>query len=218
MSKSKKHKIYCLSGLGVDERAFERIELKNAEMIHVAWIPPLKNETLEAYALRLFEKIQPCSSALVLGVSFGGMIAQEWAKLQQPEQLILISTARSREDLNPIMRIGGSLGLTRLLHPKMATLFPPLLYYYFGVRDQKDKQLLKAILRDTDTEFLRWASTALLRWTSSFQGNAITIHGTQDKIIRPNQSRHFEPIEGGHLCIVTHGSEISEFLNSILAQ
>lgn len=216
MSNSKKQKIYCISGLGVDERAFERIELKNAEMIHVAWIPPRNNESLEAYAFRLFQKAQPSPSAVVLGVSFGGMIAQEWAKIQQPAELILISTAHGAKDIHPIMRFGGKLGLTRLLHPKLAVICPPLLYFYFGVREKEDKQLLKSILLDTDPQFLRWASKALLQWTSTFQGNAITVHGEHDKLIRPDPAKDILLIEGGHFCIITQGHAISTCLNSLL--
>lgn len=156
-------KIYCLSGLGVDHRAFLRIEIPDVELIHIPWIEASKDESLEAYAKRLFDKTVPEEGYSLIGVSFGGMIAQEWAKLQAPKHLILISTTSNYKDVKPLLRIPGKLGLNRLLHPKIASFFSPISNILFGARSKEDKHLLKSILKDTDPVFFRWATGALLQ-------------------------------------------------------
>ena len=74
-----------MSGLGVDHRTFRNIIISNAEMINVPWIPPRNKESLKEYAHRLFESISPEQDTIYIGVSFGGMIAQEWALIQAPK-------------------------------------------------------------------------------------------------------------------------------------
>ncbi len=210
-----KHKTYCISGLGVDARVFDRIRIEQSELVHVPWIKPEKNESLKAYAKRLFDSVHPSEDYSILGVSFGGMIAQEWAKMTQPKTLILISTCSSPARLHPLLRFGGQLGLTNILHPKLALFCPPLLYYFFGVKKQEDKHLLKAVIRDTDPRFLRWASKAIMKWRCEKPHEAIKIHGSKDRIIRPESVLELSIAAAGHFCIHTHGSIVSTYLNAI---
>lgn len=210
-------KIYCLSGLGVDERAFSRIEIQQADLIHVPWIPSKKRESLQAYATRLFETIQPDENYHLIGVSFGGMIAQEWAKILNPKKLILMSTAASNTSIKPLLRFPGKLGLHRLLHPKIALMFFPITQRMFGARTVKDKQQLKIILRDTDPKFLRWATGAILKWNASVVVDAIHIHGKNDKMISLPECPDLIT-EGGHFTVFSEGVTISKFIEPILEE
>ncbi len=209
-------KIYCISGLGVDERAFGNIDIPEAELVFVDWIPPKKKEDLTSYAKRLFQIENPDAKSMYMGVSFGGMIAQEWAKLQAPEKLILISTTHDSRNIKSVLRILGKLGLHRLLHPKIALVFAPITFSFFGVKSKRDKDMLKDILRDTDPKFFRWATSALLHWKTEFSANAVHIHGKKDKIIAPPTTLEFET-NGGHFTIFADGKDISVFLSKDLA-
>ncbi|SDF62642.1 Thioesterase domain-containing protein [Pedobacter terrae] len=81
---------YFISGLGADQRIFSRLKLsEKISIIHVEWINPNKNETLEVYAERLSRIIDTSKPFALVGVSFGGMIAVELAKLLKPLQLLL---------------------------------------------------------------------------------------------------------------------------------
>ncbi|MCR9173741.1 MAG: alpha/beta hydrolase [bacterium] len=212
---SEKAKLYCLSGLGVDERAFSEIVLPEIEMVHVPWIPPKKMESLEEYANRLFEGTNPEEEYLLMGVSFGGMIAQEWSKIRPPKKLILISSTNDGKNISALLRIPGKLGLNRLLHPKMATIFYPISYALFGVKTKMDKQMLKVILKDTDAGFLRWATGALIHWNADFTQKAIWIHGKKDKMILPPSTTDFVT-NGGHFTVYSDGNEISHFLRATI--
>jgi len=203
--------------LGVDSRAFDRISISGIQLIHVKWIPAKKNESLKEYALRLFESVNPPEEYLLMGVSFGGMIAQEWAKVHAPKQLILVSTANSFKEIKPILRIPGKLGLHGLLHPKIATSFSFVTHWLFGVKFKEDRQMLKEILNDTDPKFLRWATGALLNWSSETNTDAIRIHGSHDRIIDPPEKSDYLT-SGGHFTIFSDGAEISVYLSKIIAK
>ncbi len=79
-------KLFCLSGLGVDHRTFKNLQLKDVELVHIPWIDPLKNESLTEYSRRLFESISIPEEYNLIGVSFGGMIAQEFEKIRKPSR------------------------------------------------------------------------------------------------------------------------------------
>ncbi len=208
-------KIYCISGLGVDHRAFLRITIADAELIHVPWIPAEKGESLQTYAKRLYDQTQPDCNYSIIGVSFGGMIAQEWSKISAPRHLILISSTHEPNHLRSFLKVPGKLGLNRLLHPSIAVFFSPISNALFGAKTKEDKHLLRAILRDTDPKFLRWATGALLQWNSEEIKGAIYIHGRNDKMISAPEKVDLET-DGGHFTVYTQGDEISQFLHRIL--
>jgi len=210
-----KGKIYCISGLGVDHRAFDRISIQGFDLVPVPWIEPQKNESLTNYARRLFEATNPSDDFILMGVSFGGVIAQEWAKFQKPKKLILISTTHQNRSIKPILRIPGKLGLVYFLSPEIILLFSSVTSYFFGLKSKSDKEKLKIILHDTDSKFLRWAINSIFQWSSKMDSEAIWIHGKNDKIISPPSNSDFLT-SGGHFTVYTEGGEISTYLRGIL--
>ena len=206
-------KIYCLSGLGVDKRVFKKLVIPGVQLIHVPWILPLKKESLSNYSKRLFEQHSFPKDYHLLGVSFGGMVAQEFAKIQKPKKLILISTIRGNHQLPTLFKISGKIGVQKLIPTsllKSATLFS---YYLFGVKRQENKILLKQILKATNSKFLKWAMSAIVCWQNKEQLEAITIHGSKDKILNPISPNHLIK-NGGHFMIVNKAKEIGEIIKN----
>jgi len=201
-------KLYCLSGLGVDERAFRNLNLPEFELIHIPWIHPLSNESLADYSKRLFDESIIDDDSNLLGVSFGGMVAMEFAKIKQPKNLFLISTIHSRKELPTLFKIGGWMRLHKIVPSKLLTSANFISYYLFGVKQKEDRSLLKEILRDTDPKFLKWAMSAILTWTNT-ESAGYNIHGTNDKILPLKRSVDVSIHDGGHFMIVTKADEIS---------
>ena len=100
----------------------------------------------------------------LLGVSFGGMVAAEFAKIRQPEKLYLVSTISKRRELPFFFELAGSINLYKWLPDRVLTDSNIMVDYLFGVRKKEDKRLLREMLRTTDTVFLRWAMNAILDW------------------------------------------------------
>ena len=78
-------KIYCISGLGADHTVFDRLDI-NGEKVCISWIPSFEWESLKDYARRLTAQVDTSEPFLLLGVSFGGMLAVEMNKFISPEK------------------------------------------------------------------------------------------------------------------------------------
>jgi len=205
-------KIYCLSGLGVDKKAFQNLKVNGIEFIHIDWIHPEKSESLEQYAKRLFEKSSIDENYNLLGVSFGGMIAIEFAKIRKPTNLYLISTISTRKELRPIFKIAGALRLHRIVPMSLLKKTNFITRYFFGVKKKEEIELLRQILKETDSDFLKWALNAVLTWKNTENPEATIIHGSNDKILPIGKNVNYTISQGGHFMIVSNGAEISEIL------
>src|SRR5436190_22473098 len=98
-------KIYFISGLGADKRVFSFLDLSFCEPIFIDWITPLKKESLESYALRLRQSI-PEPEPIIIGISFGGMLATEMAKADNRIKSIIIASNKTSDELPKLFRIG----------------------------------------------------------------------------------------------------------------
>ncbi|MBL3657687.1 hypothetical protein [Fulvivirga sediminis] len=107
-------KIYAISGLGADERAFYKLQLQYP-IVHLPWKTPLLGDSLRTYAQRFVNDIDDSKPFALLGLSFGGMVVVEIGKILKPEKTIIISSAPTKNELPNSLRIIGRLGLTKLM-------------------------------------------------------------------------------------------------------
>jgi pimeloyl-ACP methyl ester carboxylesterase len=203
--------IYAISGLGADARVFDFLKLP-LPVKPISWVQPYPKERVESYATRLINQIDTSKPFILLGVSFGGLIAVEIAKKTQPLHTYLISSCENRSAFP--LRV-------KLLRAFFAKLrFPVLLYkppkrittFLFKA---KNKQLLYAILDDTDPVFARWAVHALLLWANrTSPKNYTKVQGSQDFFFPAKTDKHTHIIkDGGHFMIVDKAEEVSGVLS-----
>ena len=202
--------VYIFSGLGADELVFKLIDFSDLSVTHVKWISPQKNETIEQYAARLLLQIQTPNPILV-GLSFGGIMAIEVGKLIRTEKIILLATAKTFDEVPVYYRFLGKLRIHHLLPMTILKSSNFLTYWFFGLKSRADKKLLKQILVDTDALFLRWAIGRIVNWKNTeLPQNAYHIHGDCDRIL-PLKFTNSNLIikNGGHLMVLTHSEELS---------
>ncbi len=203
--------VYLLSGLGADKRVFDFVDLSNYKVNYISWIDPGKNESIEDYSFRISKQIFSVRPILI-GVSFGGMIAVEVGKHVEIDKIILISSAQSKQHLPYVYRLMGQLKLNKLVPISLFKSVNFLTYWFFGIKDQTEKKLLKSIIEETDSNFLRWAIDKILNWNNIVElNNIISIHGTSDRIL-PIQKPSYRIIRGGHFMIVNKANEVSNIL------
>ena len=206
--------IYCISGLGVDERVFRNLNSEELELRHIPWIEPLPSESLEDYSKRLFGTAELPEEYNLMGLSFGGMIAQEFEKIRKPKNLFLISTCSGYDQLPVLIKMCKYLRLNKIVPKKFLNKYNSLIRYYFGANTPGVKSTLKEILKDTDPKFLKWAINALLHWKNQFSTAGVRIHGDNDKLI-PAQKDTVLISNAGHLMILSHPDEL---VNTILTK
>ena len=84
-------KIYAIPGLGADARVFANVQ-RYLPLTIIDWKPNEANESIENYAGRMASEIPKNEPFILLGLSFGGVIAQEICRILKPEKLILLSS------------------------------------------------------------------------------------------------------------------------------
>lgn len=203
-------KCYCISGLGADKRAFKYLSI-NHELIHVEWIKPTKNESISNYSKRLSAQINTNEPFMLLGLSFGGVIACELAKILNPKKVIHISSIINKKNLPFVFRLIGATGIHKIIPASLMSPPMGLAYWFFGIQKPKNKKLLKEILDDTDKDFLKWAIVRMLSNEEIFiPENLIRIHGTNDKLLPLRDKNGAIKIEGGgHFMIIEQMDEVN---------
>jgi pimeloyl-ACP methyl ester carboxylesterase len=209
--------IYLFSGLGADKRAFQRLDLSGYRTTFIEWITPERDESIEAYAKRLLSQIKTDRPVLI-GVSFGGMMAVEVAKQIETEKIILISSAKSKKEIPFYFWITGALRLYRLL-PSHVLKKPNFVFHWlFGIYTKSEKELLREIIKDTDPVFLFWAIRKIAFWSNQTNHkNLLHIHGTGDRILPFRFTKADFIIEdGGHFMILNRADELTKILRSLI--
>ena len=207
--------IYGISGLGADERVFQQLTL-SLPVVPIRWIPPNRSESLYHYALRLAKKAED-KDCILIGVSFGGVVAIEMSKIIKPRLTVLISSAATSRELPWVYRLVGSVGILTLMPAFLFHPPPCLMYGLFGA---KNKMLLREILEDTDRSFAKWAIIQLTHWSNRERlPRVVKIHGTQDRLIPYRRGRTTVPIQGGqHFMVVDRAQEVSRAIDKAFRQ
>lgn len=210
-----KKELYIFSGLGADESVFQRLDFSGCSTNFIKWIAPQDTETIENYATRLLDQITTTKPTLI-GLSFGGLIAVEVAKQIDTEKVILIASAKTKNEIPFYYRFAGQLRLHKLLPTGLLKNSNFVTNWFFGASSTFDKQLLKQILIDTDPTFLSWAIDKVVRWANQTQTkNIFHIHGTSDRVLPFKFANSNLAIKnGGHLMTLNKADE----LNNIIRQ
>lgn len=87
--------VYFMPGMAASSTIFERIKLPEEafEMHMLEWFLPEKNETLQHYARRMANEVKH-EEAVLIGVSFGGILVQEMKQFLKPKKVIIISSVK----------------------------------------------------------------------------------------------------------------------------
>jgi pimeloyl-ACP methyl ester carboxylesterase len=210
-------KVYFISGLGADETAFGKLQLPGIEMIHLNWLEPEKNEPIGSYAARMAARITEADPVIV-GLSFGGMMAIEIAKLIPVKKLILLSSAKDRTELPPYFAICRFIPLHRWLPLNNISTHPRVLELVFGARSDEQRERLKKVINNTIKGFNEWAIDQVVNWkNASVPANVSHIHGNADYLLPRRYVRADHVIEnGGHLMVINNAKEVSALLRELI--
>lgn len=211
--------IYFISGLGADWRVFHRLQLKGYRPVHIRWERPCWDESIEHYAQRLLAQVTT-EHPILVGLSFGGLVAVEMAKLCDPAQVIVISSAVRGAQVPNYYKLFRWLPL-QLVVPLKRLLWAVfgVITWLFGLDNPEDRSLFKQVLVDTDPIFLKWAINRVVGWRNQVvPKNLVQIHGGRDRVF-PFGDRNADVVvpDGGHLMVLSRAEELSQLLMTTLA-
>jgi pimeloyl-ACP methyl ester carboxylesterase len=211
--------IYCISGFGADERIFSKINFWGNDVHFIQWKIPEKHESIESYASRMQQEITH-PNPILIGLSFGGMMSVEIAKLIPVEKIILVSSVCCRKELPFYMKLTSALNLNRLIPMKPYPILEPIENRNLGVETKEEKNLLKEYRNNLNLQYSNWAIDQVVNWKNEWlPPNFIHIHGTKDhifpigKIIKPD----YKIRNAGHLLLMNNADEVNGILKKELA-
>ena len=210
--------VYLISGLAADERLFRNLRL-NAETRFLPWLKPLNpHEPFAAYCARMAAGIEPNRPALLVGVSFGGMVALQIAESRPWLRVAQISSINMREQMPWYFRVLATTGLHRLVPAGWLKFFPGPGAWFFGTKGPAEFALFSQILETADPAFLEWAIPQVLNWEPPKCNQCLQIIGTSDRIFPAQNQPNAILIKGGtHLMTFTQAAQISQLLNQEIA-
>jgi pimeloyl-ACP methyl ester carboxylesterase len=212
-------RIYCISGLGANEKVFSRLQLPGYELVFLQWMKPEQNESIGSYAQRMATLITD-QRPVLLGVSFGGMVAVEISKVIEVEKLVLVSSVTTRHNLPWWMRTAGALRLHRLIRPRPHPWLYPIENYFLGAAAKSEKKIANQFRQTVNDYFLQWSINEIVTWSNVTKPHkCIQIHGAADKLFpvrKSNASYHIE--KGGHFMVYNRAAEVSNIILQELRQ
>lgn len=213
--------VYLIPGQGSDFRIFNSLELNDSyEIRYIHHCIPDEGMTMSDYAKELSFQIDTSSPFILIGVSLGGMLSVEISEFLTPEKVIIISSAKSHNELPRRYRFQKNIPIYDLVSGEMSK--KGALFLQPIVEPDRDnmKDTFVAMLNDKDPDFLKKTIAMIMEWDRvEYPDNIIHIHGNRDKTIPIRNVEYDYLVEkGSHMMVLTRGEEISTLILMILNQ
>ncbi|MES2747870.1 MAG: alpha/beta hydrolase [Bacteroidota bacterium] len=197
--------VYFMPGMAASSTIFERIEFPTDtfEIILLEWELPEPKESLRDYAKRMAAKVTH-ENAVLIGVSFGGVLVQEMAQFLTLRKLIIISSVKSNTELPRRMKIAKTTKAYKLLPTGLLKDVEKLITYAFGDNLKKRMELYEKYLHMRNKIYLDWAIEQMICWNRvEIDPNVIHIHGDADAVFPCKNIKSFINVkEGTHIMIL----------------
>ena len=208
-----------MPGMAANPIIFEHIELspKIFEVHWLKWQLPEKNESLQSYAKKMLKNINH-ENPVLLGVSFGGVLMQEIAKLISYEKLIIVSSVKQSSEIPKHMKFARETGVYKYLPFGLLNYITEIEKLPLGNLIRKRLKLYKQYLSVNDKKYLDWAVKEMVCWeqTEPIKG-IIHIHGDKDKVFPVKNIKEYINLAGGtHIMILNRFRWFNEHLPKLI--
>lgn len=213
--------VYFMPGLAASSSIFERIELtKDTFEIHLLeWVLPEKLETLQDYAKRMAENVVH-ENAVLIGVSFGGILVQEMAQFLNLRKLIIISSVKCNLELPKRMKVAKATKAYKLLPTGLLGNVEFLAKYASGNVMKQRLKLYEQFMHLREKDYLDWAIEQVVCWDrTKIDEKVVHIHGDADAVFPSKYIKNFVNVKDGtHIMILNRFRWFNENLPKIILQ
>lgn len=220
MPQAKIH-VYFMPGLAASPGIFEYISLPPElfEMHFLEWFIPGKGMSLEAYAREMATHVVHERPVLV-GVSFGGLLVQEMARMVAARKVIIISSIKQRSELPRRLIFAKYTKIHKLLPTGLVNNVELLASYAFGETVNKRIKLYEQYLSVKDKYYLDWSIDQVINWNPTrYPEDLIHIHGEKDAVFPIKYIKHCIAVsEGTHTMILHRYKWFNERLPTIILE
>ena len=198
-------RVVYIPGIGADQRAFSQLNvLGNYTHVYANWLS-LKNpgESFDAYCRRLVEHYCITKDDILIGLSFGGLVAQKIASSLGNTKVVLVSSFRNSSDLKLLWKYCLRLKLHVVLPSGQIPLLPEVASAFLHSWRRKNSQVLKEMLKDADFKLIKWSLKQInqVDLVADYRPQFLSLIGDRDLLIR---SWGAAPIKKGTHFMIYH--------------
>lgn len=220
MNDSKIH-VYFMPGMAANPSIFKHIHLPTDmfEPHLLEWFVPSKNMSIVDYARTMNRQIVH-ENPVLIGVSFGGILVQEMAKLIAVRKTIIISSIKNASELPKRMHFARYTKIHKLLPTSLVNNVELLAKYAFGETVTKRLALYEEYLSLRDKIYIDWSIDQMVNWQQSEHlDNLVHIHGEKDPVFPIRNIKDCIPVKNGtHTMIIHRAKWFNEHLPTIILQ
>ena len=212
--------LYLIPGLGADRRLFGQLDLGVHTPHFLDWPVMPEGSTLRDFAQALAVRIDATKPHALIGVSMGGMVAQELAPMTDPVCVVIISSWKGPQEMPMPIRMMRGNHPERMLTPALFKHTLPLVRWQMGVETAADIALLDALVQAHPLEQLKIQINACLCWEGPVAPVAglTHIHGDKDRLMPIASITNAEVVPGGtHFMVYSKAAEVGAALRRALA-
>lgn len=211
--------VYFMPGLAASTSIFERIDLPKDqfEMYLLEWIIPHPKESITEYVTRLSKNIEH-ENPVLIGVSFGGVIVQEMAKVIPVQKTIIISSVKSNKEFPRRLKIAKTTKVYKLLPTGLVQNVEALSKFAYGDTVKQRLKLYDRYLCVRDKCYLDWAIETIILWDrTEVDSTVFHIHGDADDVFPIKYIQDCTVVKGGtHIMILNKFKWFNENLPKII--
>lgn len=211
--------VYFVPGLAAGKEIFRNLTFSETKyQIHILeWLIPEKSESIVDYAKRMAVKVMEPNAVLV-GVSFGGVVAQEMSVFLHLRKLIIVSSVKTKKELPKRLKVARKTFAYKLIPTSLVLSASDITKFGIGLKTKKRLKLYQEYLHVRDKRYLDWAIKNMITWNREEKiGGVVHLHGDSDIVFPVRNIDQYIAIEGGtHIMILNRGAEVSEKLMEII--
>lgn len=175
---------------------------------------------MKEFAKILSTEIDTTEPFILIGASFGGMLAVEISEILSPEKTIIISSAKNRKELPFRYKFQRVIPLYEIFPPGVLKWGAKRMQPIVEPDRNKNKETFKSMLDRKEPKYMKRTIRMLCKWDRKENSTTIIhIHGTKDHTLpyRKIENPDYTIEEGSHMMTLTRGEDISQIINTILA-
>ena len=211
--------VYLIPGLGADHRLFDRLQLPGHRMVKLDWPEMPPGSTLSDFARALAGQVDATRPHALLGVSMGGMVAQELASITHSQQVIIISSWKGAHEMPPHLKLLRGTHPERVLNKTFMKRSMPIMRWQMGVEKPEEVELLDRFMELHPLEQLRIQIAACLEWQGPQApvGPLTHIHGDKDHLMPLSSIKDAVTVKGGgHFMVYAQAQEVAHKVMEVL--
>jgi pimeloyl-ACP methyl ester carboxylesterase len=213
--------VYFMPGLAASPTIFERIQLpeEQFDMFYLEWIIPAENESIEDYAKRIWSQVSH-ENPVLIGVSFGGILVQEMAKINKVSTLIIISSVKTATELPLKLKFAKTTKAYKMVPTGWVHFLENLSKFSLGPTINQRLKLYEKYLSVRDKIYLDWSIENVIMWKQTvYDPKIIHIHGDADEVFPIKYIQDCIIINGGtHIMILNKFRWFNENLPKIILE